>query len=326
MLISVIIPVYNVKDYLEKCVESVIDPAFNDYEIILVDDGSTDGVSPALCDALAQKHPELIRVIHQENKGLGGARNTGTAAARGEYVFYPDSDDTVIPGTLSLLASKIKQTGADVISFNIFTETEAGVRTPLNSNYRQYDKPFKLSEHPEFLLSLPNAWSRIWKRSLYTDYSIEYPARVWYEDIRTTPKLFAKAESIVTIPDNLYVYLQRNGSIMRSSNLERNREIIDAFEDILPWFKKEGLYDEYKDILCRLAIDNVYIPASVRVLREDTKHPLLKEFADYMDKNFPDYQNNKYLCELPRLKALVFKLLRGKHYKTVALLFKLKKS
>ncbi len=324
MLISVIIPVYNVKDYIEKCVGTVIDPSFDDYEIILVDDGSTDGASPELCDKIAAEHPELIRVIHQENRGLGGARNTGIREAKGEYLFFPDSDDTVMPGTVSILANKIKETGADIIAYNIMTDDGNGNSSPVASNYIESDKPFKLSERPEYLLSLPNAWGRVWKKTLFTDNNIEYPGKVWYEDIRTSTKLFAKAESIVTIPDRLYIYLQRQGSIMRSSNLERNREIIDAFEDIVGWFKAEGLFEEYREVLCQLAIDNVYVAASVRVLREDTKHPLLREFADYMEKTFPGYEKSPYIAKLPRMKKLAYKLVRARQYKLLALLFKIK--
>lgn len=324
MLISVIIPVYNVKEYLEKCVESVIDPNFNDYEMILVDDGSTDGVSGELCDKIAAKNPELIRVIHQENRGLGGARNTGIREAKGEYLFFPDSDDSVVPGTVSLLAAKIKDTNADIIAFNIMTDDGNGNRTPVASNYFESDTPFKLSEHPEYLLSLPNAWGRVWRKSLFIDNNIEYPNKVWYEDIRTSTKLFAKAESIVTIPDRLYIYLQRQGSIMRSSNLERNREIIDAFEDIITWFKNEGLFEQYRDVLCQLAIDNVYVAASVRVLREDTKHPLLGKLAEYMEKTFPGFEKSRYIAKLPRMKKLAYKLVRARRYKLLALLFKIK--
>ncbi len=108
MLFSVVIPVYNVKDYLEKCVDSVLAQDCGDYEIILVDDGSTDGVSPELCDRYALASPDRIRVIHQENQGLGGARNTGLEAARGEYLFFVDSDDRIVPHALSYLEGKIR--------------------------------------------------------------------------------------------------------------------------------------------------------------------------------------------------------------------------
>ena len=97
MLLTIVIPVYNTAAYLEACVQSVLSGDHQDCEILLVDDGSTDGVCPALCDRLAAQHPALIRVIHQENKGQGGARNTGLEAAAGTYLFFLDSDDTIVP-------------------------------------------------------------------------------------------------------------------------------------------------------------------------------------------------------------------------------------
>ena len=93
MKFSVVIPAYNVKDYLEKCVASVLAQTCSDWEAILVDDGSTDGATGALCARLAAEHPEQLRVIHQKNGGLGAARNAGLEAARGDYVVFLGSDD-----------------------------------------------------------------------------------------------------------------------------------------------------------------------------------------------------------------------------------------
>ena len=97
MEFSIVIPVYNTAAYLEACVQSVTCSPFLDYEILLIDDGSTDGVCPALCDQLAARQPERIRVIHQKNRGLGGARNTGIEAATGTYLLFLDSDDSQTP-------------------------------------------------------------------------------------------------------------------------------------------------------------------------------------------------------------------------------------
>lgn len=324
MLFSVIVPAYNVKDYLQNCINSIINTDFSDYEIIIVDDGSTDNATPELCDKIAAEHPELIRVIHQENKGLGGARNTGTAHAKGDYLFFVDSDDTLTENALGILANTIEKHPCDIIAFDIFTDDGIGNRSPLNSSHIRCDTPFRLSEKPEFLLSLPNAWSRIWKRSLYIDNGIEYPERAWYEDIRTTSKLFAVADSIYTLDASLYVYLQRSGSIMRSSNIERNIEIIDAFEDLVGWYKEQGLYEKYKDELCILTILNVFVAASVRVLMADPKHPLLSQFREYLETTFPDYTDNKYICTVPKMKRLAYKLLLKKRYRPLKLLFTLK--
>ena len=326
MKISVIIPVYNTAEYLRQCVSSVLTSKNqNEYEIILIDDGSTDGISPTLCDTLSSENPSNVRVIHQENAGLGGARNTGIEAAEGEYLLFLDSDDTLADKAVDRLIDTAKKHGCDIISFGIVSEDEgSGKLSPVGSNVFCSDTPFSLSDEPRFLLSLPTACGRIWKKELFLESGIRFPSKVWYEDIRTTSKLFAIAKSILTVNDAYYKYLQRSGSIMHSENIDRNGEIIDAFEDILSWYRENGLFEGYKDILCRLCIDHVYIAASVRVLRSSTKHPLLKKFKGYLKENFPDYKKNSYIENIPGSKRLVFRLLEKKMYRLIALLFRIK--
>lgn len=323
MLFSIVVPVYNVAEYLQKCIDSLLQNDCSDCEIILVDDGSTDGVSPAICDENAAKHPGLIRVIHQENKGLGGARNTGIAEAVGDYLFFVDSDDTVSPDALSILTEAIKETGADVYSFQMEQVTEDGDSRPLTVS-SLYEGVFGLKDHPEFLESLPAAWARLWKRSLFADNDILFPSRVWYEDIRTSSKLFAKAESIVTLDAPLYRYLARQGSIMRSGNIERCREIIDAFDDISAWFLKNGLYDTYRRELCTLACEHMYIAASVRVLRADRSSPVLNELRERFESEYPDHKLSLDIGHFSSSQRLCYKLLNRRAYRSLSLLFKLK--
>ena len=323
MRFSIIVPVYNVADYLQGCIDSILANDCSDCELILVDDGSTDGRCPDICDENAARHPELIRVIHQANQGLGGARNTGLEAARGEYVFFVDSDDTIAPESLQVLREAVERTHAEICSFNLRTHDGQGSGETVEIS-RQYDAPFTLAEHPEFLLSLPAAWARIWKRELFLRTGIRYPSRVWYEDIRTSTKLFAVADSIVTLPQTLYYYLARPGSIMRSSNVGRNREILEAFDDVLAWFRAQGLFETYRQELCRLAVDHILIAATVRVARMDPHSALLGEFSSFVDANFPDYRKNPYLKQLPRKHKLVLRLAEGKHFSLLRLLFRLK--
>ena len=121
MRFSVVIPAYNVADYLEKCVASVRAQTCADWEVLLVDDGSTDGVTGKLCDALGQGD-DRFRVIHQENGGLGAARNTGMEAARGEYLVFLDSDDYLAPHMLETLRQRIEATHCDVYTFGFFVD------------------------------------------------------------------------------------------------------------------------------------------------------------------------------------------------------------
>lgn len=323
MKFSIVVPVYNVADYLEKCVNSIRANDCTDSEILLIDDGSTDGKSGALCDALAAQTPELVRVIHQRNQGLGGARNTGIEEAKGEYLFFIDSDDYISPDCLSVFRSAIERTPADVYSFHATVDDGEGHLQPVQTS-EEYQGAFSLQEHPEFLFALPAAWARLWKRSLFLRTGIRYPSRVWYEDIRTSTKLFAAAESIVTLPQHLYFYLVRQGSITHNKNITRNREILDAFDDILGWFDNNKLMQRYCNELERLAIDHILLAGSVRVARIDPKSELLKEFSDTLEQHFPSYRHNPYLKTLPRGKKLAFRLLTGRHYRLVRLLFLLK--
>lgn len=322
MRFSIVVPVYNVEEYLQGCIDSILVNDCTDCEIILVDDGSTDGVCPALCDKNAALHPELIRVIHQENRGLGGARNTGLEAAKGEYVLFVDSDDTLAPDTLAVLRAQIEQTHADIYSFNLYSHDGLGHKTLLEPA-PAHDGVFTLAENPEFLFSLPAAWARLWRRDLFINSGIRYPGRVWYEDIRTSTKLFAVASSIVILPEPLYYYLARPGSIMRSGNIMRSREILEAFDDILQWFEERRLLERYKDQLCRLAIDHIRLAAVVRVIRSDIHSPLIREFNHYMYTKFPEWKKNPYIAQLPRRHRLLLWLLDKKWYLFIKLLFQI---
>ena len=119
MKFSVIIPVYNGWEYLREGVDSVLGQTGADFEVLLVDDGSTDGESGALCDTLAREHPDCIRVLHKPNGGAGDARNAALPLAQGEYVLFLDSDDTYTPDAFAVLRAALDETQADVCYFGL---------------------------------------------------------------------------------------------------------------------------------------------------------------------------------------------------------------
>lgn len=323
MMFSIVIPVYNVKDYLPKCIDSLLVQDCRSCEIILVDDGSTDGESGAICDRYAAAHPEIIRVIHKANGGLGDARNVGLEAASGEYLIFIDSDDYVDAAMLDALRRAVDAYHSDIIDFGFAVDTD-GVITERHVDDLPTDRTFLLEDTRKMLLMEPNAWSRVWKRSLFLEHNIRYPSRVWYEDIRTSGKLFAKAKSIAAVPEVFYYYVVRQNSITRNTNVARNAEILDAFDDLLGWYRQQGLFENYYSELSRLAVDHVLIAASVRVLRIDPKNPLLERFQEYVRTQFPDYLENPYLQQLPRSHKLLVRLLRKKQYGLIRTLFDVK--
>ena len=183
------------------------------------------------------------------------------------------------------------------------------------------DRTFTLADTPELMQTMPSPWSRIWRRSLFLDSGVRYPARIWYEDLCTSVKLLALAKSAAFVPDILYYYVDRTNSITRNTNTARNAELFTAFDNLLGWYRENGLFERYYNELSRLAVDHVLLAASVRVLRVDPESELLDRFQDYVQAQFPDYLENPYLQTLSRSHKLILRLLRQRKYRTVRALF-----
>ena len=188
---TVVVPVYNVEKYLEKCVDSILAQTEPDFELLLVDDGSTDG-SGRLCDKLAEKDGR-VRVIHQKNQGLGGARNTGIQQAQGDWLLLVDSDDWIEPQTLEKTMEAGLREEADLVMFAYRSVDEGGRILQTYMENAPKDRGLPLEQQPALLLTSPSACIRLYRRELLERTGILFPPRVWYEDMRTTPKLLAEA-------------------------------------------------------------------------------------------------------------------------------------
>ncbi|MGM9671430.1 MAG: glycosyltransferase family 2 protein [Oscillospiraceae bacterium] len=320
MIFSIIIPVYNAKEYLDVCVRSVLEQTFQDFELFLVDDGSTDG-SGHLCDCYAQTHTDHVHVLHKKNGGAGDARNAALPMVQGEYIVFLDCDDTLELDALEQLSAQIVQTHADVYYFGM--RITDGLRTlAVFSDTLPFGEPLTLAGTPALLLNRPSACTAIWKRTLFESTDIRFRAKGWGEDLCMTRKMLSAASSVVVLPEIYYNYLQHSGSVTSRDQLNTNREIIDALQDLFDWYQTHGLFETYRDELCKLCIDNVLYDASVRILKAIPKHPLLKEFRDFTTRYFPDYRTNKYLSSDPAKKKIVFSLLSRQQYRAVYLLFR----
>lgn len=210
--VSVIIPVYNTIQYLEEAAESVLAQTMTDWEMILVDDGSTDGCS-AMCDSYAEKDAR-IHVIHQKNQGVSAARNTGMAQAAGEYLQFLDSDDRLYPDTLAKCMQAV-QDGAEIVIFDAQYE---------GTDFSFHEKsalPAGLYDGITVLRSLvipkipPYAWNKFTKRELYKD--VQFPVGEKWEDVGTTYIPISRAEKIAVLGVPLYHYRQRDDAITKQA-------------------------------------------------------------------------------------------------------------
>ena len=227
--ISVIIPVYNVAEFLRKCVYSVQKQSVKEIEIVLVDDGSTDG-SECICDELASTD-ERIRVIHKQNGGLSSARNAGTAIAVGEYITYVDSDDWVAPELLQTLLHEVIRTGADIAVCDLLPTSNEDVRFPSSEQRpQQYSGPSAM----ELMLYQrsfdTSACGKLYRADLIKQFS--FPEGRLYEDLFTIYKVMFTAKKIVHIPQLLYAYRKNPNSIMNQSFNVRMFDELDAADEI----------------------------------------------------------------------------------------------
>lgn len=322
--LSIIIPVYNVEKYLPACLESVYKDLPDGCQVILVDDGTPDS-SGVLCDKAKEQYPHVTTVIHQENMGLGGARNTGIDAASGEYLLFVDSDDTLCDGAVGKIIDAIQKFGADMIAFPIRSVAEDGTLISVERESVQTGKVLDPHTDKNLLTVAPAAWNKVFRASLFKESGIKFPPRVWYEDIRTTPKLMSLCNSAVYLEEPLYNYLQRSGSIMNSAKTDRNIEIVEALEDLTDWFAQNGRDGEYRDELEYLVILHVYLTATVRVIRQaGTSHPLLAKFREFTKNRCKNVFKNPYVKALPARRRLALRLVDMKLYSAVKLLFSMK--
>lgn len=318
---SIIIPIYNVEAYLRKCVASILAQTCQDFELLLIDDGSPDG-SGKLCDEFAAQSPS-VRAVHQPNGGAGAARNHGIALSTGEYLLFVDGDDYLEPTLLADLSAAMEQTDADLYLFGAVVERggkkvgELHERVPVG-------KLCSAADEPELFFGIMAPWNRAYRRTLFTENDISFATKVWYEDIRVVTKLNAIAKSALRLGGAYYHYLQRDGSAMNNKNAARNAEIIAAFDDILSWYRAHGLLERCRNELTFLAIEHLLIAATVRVLLIDRRSPLIGQFRDYMEETFPDFRTNPHLPLLDGNRRLIYRLLLGKHYGTVRLIFRVK--
>lgn len=323
MRFSIIVPVYNAGKFLSGCVDSIRQDPGGDWELILVNDGSTDN-SGALCQAYAEQDSR-IWVIHQQNRGPGGARNTGLNQARGEYCWFVDSDDSVVPGALELLRLAVDQFHADLYSFDYLADTGSGQPRAVEASFGPENRPFALAEQPDFLKSMPATWLRLWKRSLFEDNQIGFPDRAFYgEDLRTSAKLFAAAKSIVVLRKPLYRYLDRPGSLMNQASEDRNRHMLEAFADITDWYEQRGLREEFDPQLTALMVDHLLLATTVRVAKANPASPFLREILEFADTRYPAWKKSGYVRQLGGARRLALFLAEHRMCRVLGWLFRLK--
>ena len=223
--ISIIVPIYNVEPYLRRCVDSLLQQTCEDFELILVDDGSPDNCG-RICDEYAALDSR-VQVIHKPNGGLSDARNAGMEIARGEYIAFVDSDDWVAPNYLERLLCALVESGADICECDVLrTSGEENVPSVEQSAPVVFSTADALAQLIHDGVFHQHVWNKLYRRDVIVD--ILFPKGKTNEDEFWTYQVFGNAKKVVKIQDVLYFYFQRPGSIMGETYSLKRLDALEA--------------------------------------------------------------------------------------------------
>ena len=261
MKLSIIVPIYNVAPYLRKCVDSLLAQDITDYEIILVDDGSTDD-SGAIADEIVMvvmgnrqwaidnetnsqspiANRPTLRVIHQSNAGLSAARNTGIAVAQGDYIMFVDSDDYLQPNVLGALMEQVERENLDVLRFNYQNVNEQyEVFLPFKDAKRDVDYSEDMVDGETFLNKRlgPACYAVMFIVRREIVLQEQFTPNIYFEDTDWTPRMLINAQRVASTPIVVYNYLWRQGSITLPTEPQKREKVLRDKMSLLYGFKKQ---------------------------------------------------------------------------------------
>ena len=285
-IISVIIPIYKVEKYMDKCIQSVVEQTYKNLEIILVDDGSPDKC-PEKCDEWAKRDCR-IKVIHKQNGGLSDARNNGIETAQGEYIAFVDSDDWISNDMFEKMWMALENNDADMSVgryVKVFPNGECEESVPLQNEIEVLTNEEAINLLLEDQVITSHVWRKLYKRKLIKNKL--FPIGKYYEDVFVMPELFIQCKKIVCLNEVYYYYRQNNEGILGSNTVKVNRDYCEALEydcDIIekymPKFKKKAEYEKYK----KLEI----IWWGINRNTKERKTPEGKKFLEYLQKKMAE--------------------------------------
>jgi len=290
--VSIIVPVYNVEKYLEKCLKSLVNQELKNIEIIIVNDGSPDN-SEEIINKFCKKYNKIVFSYKKKNGGLSSARNYGIEKANGEYIAFVDSDDYVDETMFKKMYNKAKENDFDIVTCDVNYIYDDPKKNFIC--YSRVGKDLKNAEEvkKQMLDIYPIACNKIYKKELFEE--LRFKEGIWFEDVEFLYRLFPKIQSIGVLKDALYNYLQREGAITSSVD-KRIYNYIDNWNGIIEYYKKNNIYEEFKGILEYCYIRYVYgtfIKTATKYKKEDYNNAVDRAINS-VSKQFPDYRKNRY--------------------------------
>ena len=313
--VSIIVPVYNVEKYIDKCLSSLVNQTLNDIEIIIVNDGSIDN-SEHIILKYKEKYPSKIVYLKKENGGLSDARNFGMPYAKGDYIAFLDSDDYVELDTYEKLYNRAIQTDADMVECDFYWEYSDKKIHDTSANYKD--------ESDMYANARVVAWNKLYKKDLIINSGIKFPKGLRYEDLEFFYKILPQLKKIELINEPLIHYVQRDDSITYVQN-EKTADIFAILDNIINYYKWINLYNQYNQELEYMYVRILFGSSFKRMLNikdKETRRKLLMDSYFNAFENFPDWKSNKILNSKKTLKNLFLKSINIYTYKLYCFILK----
>lgn len=295
--LSIILPVYNVEQYLDKCLTNILESTFKDFELIILNDGTKDN-SEDIINKYIEKYKEKIIYIKKENTGLSDTRNVGLTHAKGEYITFVDSDDYIEKNMYEEMFKKIETFPYDIVACDVkLVYEDSNLEQIVSSGYNN-DMQDKEEIKRTMTVQYPTVWNKIYKSSLIKD--VKFSKGVWYEDVEFMLKLYPNISSIGVVKKPLYNYLQRKNSITYTYN-EKLYDIIDNMTNVIEYYKQNGYYDAYYNELEYLYARFAFATFPKRLAKCGNKEKYFEGIEYAKEKvlsNFKNYKKNKYLSKM----------------------------
>ncbi len=286
--VSVIVPIYNVEKYLEKCINSLLSQTLEDIQIILVNDGSKDN-SGNIAKEYEKNNKDRVIYVEKENGGLSDARNYGLKYATGDFIAFLDSDDYIEKNAYEEMYNKAIEENADYVECDFIWEFPNKIRV---------DKQYPYKNKKEMLSFVRVvAWNKLIKRQLIIDNNLEFPKGLRYEDVEFTYKLIPFINKFAYVDKSFIHYVQREGSIANVQN-ERTAEIFTVLDNVIEFYKKNNIYEKYRDELeynyARYLLCSS-LKRMCKIKDKTIREKLLTESWERLNLNFPNWKENVIL-------------------------------
>ncbi len=313
--VSVVVPIYNVEEYLERCIESLVKQTLEDIEIILVNDGSRDK-SGTIAQEFQKKYPDKIKYVEKENGGLSDARNYGMKYATGEYIAFLDSDDYIEKNAYKVMYKKAKEEDSDYVECDFIWEY------PEKSKKDEQIKYANKNEMLAFVRVV--AWNKLIRREVITNNNIEFPKGLRYEDVEFTYKLIPHINKFSYVNEFFIHYTQRQNSIANVQN-EKTAEIFEVLDNVITYYKQNNFYDEYKEELEYNYARYLLCSSLKRICKipdNQKRKELINKTWDNLNSKYPEWKKNKILRNVQLGKNKYMRTINKFTYKIYILLFR----